>query len=168
MTISMYAASVPVFARTLTNLSRILDKAIADADARKVDAAVYGATRLFPDMLPLTSQVQIACDTAKGAAARLAGAEIPSFRDEERTLADLKGRIDKTLAFLATMKPEQIDGSEQREVVLKVRDGDLRFNGQQYLLGFALPNFFFHVSTAYNLLRHNGVPIGKRDYLGNP
>jgi uncharacterized protein len=168
MTLSMYQASVPRFVNILGNLANILDKAQAHADAKKLDAAALASFRLFPDMLPMTKQVQIACDTAKGAAARLANIEIPSFEDNEATLADLKARVAKTVAFLQTMTPGQIDGSEDKEIVLKRGDKETRYTGTQYLLGHALPNFYFHVTTTYNILRHNGVELGKRDYLGNP
>jgi uncharacterized protein len=168
MPLSMYQASVPRFVNILGNLANILDKAQAHADAKKFDPAVLTSYRLFPDMLPMTKQVQIACDTAKGAAARLANIEIPSFEDNEATLADLKARIAKTVAFLQTVTPGQIDGSEDKEIVLKRGDKEARYTGMQYLLGHALPNFYFHVTTAYNILRHNGVELGKRDYLGNP
>ena len=168
MTISMYQASVPRFINTLGNLSNILDKAQAHVDARKLDPTTLTAYRLFPDMLPMKKQVQIACDTAKGAAARLAGVEIPVHEDDETTLADLKARIAKTTAFLQTMTPEQIDGTEDKEIVIKRHDKETRYKGMQFLLGQALPNFYFHVATAYNILRHNGIEIGKRDYLGNP
>lgn len=166
MSISMYQASVPVFVRQLGALSAILDKAAAHASSQGVDPASYGQLRLAPDMLPLTSQVFIAADTAKGCAARLAGVEAPAFPDTEVTLAELQARITKTLDYLKTFAPAQIDGSEGREVVLKLRSGDRHFSGIDYLLGFALPNFFFHVTTAYDLLRHQGVPLGKLDYLG--
>ncbi len=168
MTISMYQASVPRFVNILGNLSNILDKAQAHADAKKLDAAALTAYRLFPDMLPMSKQVQIACDTAKGVASRLAGVEIPVYEDNEKTLADLKARIAKTVAFLQTMTPGQIDGSEEKEIVIKRGDKETRYNGMQFLLGHALPNFYFHVTTTYNILRHNGIEIGKRDYLGNP
>ena len=168
MTISMYQASVPRFINTLGNLSNILDKAQAHVDARKLDPATLTAYRLFPDMLPMKKQVQIACDTAKGAAARLAGVELPVHEDNETTLAELKARIAKTIAFLQTMTPEQIDGTEDMEIVIKRHDKETRYKGMQFLLGQALPNFYFHVTTAYAILRHNGVEIGKRDYLGNP
>ena len=169
MKISMYQASVPQLVKVLGNLSNILDKAQAHVDSKKLDAAVLPNSRLFPDMLPLTSQVQIACDTAKGVVARLAGVEIPVHEDTEKTLADLKARIAKALAFIQTVKPEQVDGSEDKEIVIKRGDNtELRFTGIQFLLGRALPNFYFHVTTAYNILRHNGIEIGKRDYLGNP
>ena len=168
MPISMYQASAPRFVATLGNLSRILDKAEAHAEARKLDPAALTAFRLFPDMLPLTAQVQIACDTAKGAVARLAGLEIPVHEDSEQTLADLKARIVKTIAFVESVTPAQVDGSDDREIVIRRRDKETRYTGMQFLLGQALPNFYFHVTTAYAILRHNGVEIGKRDYLGNP
>jgi hypothetical protein len=168
MALSMYQASVPRFVNILGNLSAILDKAQAHADAKKLDPVALTSYRLFPDMLPMTKQVQIACDAAKGAAARLAGIEIPPFEDKETTLADLKARIAKTLAFLQTVTPAQIDGSEDKIIVIKRGDKETRYSGMQYLLGHALPNFYFHVTTTYNILRHNGVELGKRDYLGNP
>ncbi len=168
MSISMYQASVPRFVNILGNLSNILDKAQAHVDARKLDAVSLTAYRLFPDMLPMTSQIQIACDTAKGVVARLAGVEIPKYEDNEKTLSDLKARITKTVAFIQTMTPGQIDGTEDKEIVIKRGDKETRYKGMQFLLGHALPNFYFHVTTAYNILRHNGIEIGKRDYLGNP
>ena len=166
MTISMYQASAARFAATLGNLSAILDKAQAHADARKLDPMVLTGSRLYPDMLPLTRQVQIACDAAKGAVARLAGAEIPKHDDVEQTFAELKARIAKTIEFMKTFGPAQLDGTEAREIVLKLQGKDVTFGGMQYLLGFATPNFYFHVTTAYNILRHNGVELGKRDFLG--
>jgi len=168
MTISMYQASVPRFVNILGNLSNILDKAQAHVDAKKLDAATLTGYRLFPDMLPMTSQVQIACDTAKGVVARLAGVQIPVYEDNEKTLADLKARIAKTIAFIQTMTPGQIDGTEDKEIVIKRGDKETRYKGMQFLLGHAVPNFYFHVTTAYDILRHNGIEIGKRDYLGNP
>jgi hypothetical protein len=168
MKISMYQASAPRFANSLRNLSAILDKAQAHADAKKIEPLVFTQSRLAPDMFPLSRQVQIACDSAKGAVARLAGTEIPKHEDTEQTFAELKARIAKTVAFVESLKPAQLDGSEDREVVLKLRGQDVKFSGLQYLLGFAYPNFYFHVTTAYNILRHNGVEIGKRDYIGNP
>lgn len=168
MTISMYQASVPRFANILGNLSNILDKAQAHVDAKKIDAAVLPGFRLYPDMLPLTKQVQIACDTTKGVVARLAGIEIPVFEDNEVTLADLKARIAKTIAFIQTVKPAQIDGTEDKDIVIKRGDKETHYKGMQFLLGHAVPNFYFHVTTTYDILRHNGVEIGKRDYLGNP
>jgi uncharacterized protein len=168
MTISMYQASVPRFVNILGNLSKIIDKAQAHVDAKKIDAAVLPTYRLFPDMLAMATQVQIACDTAKGAVARLAGVDIPVFEDNEKTLAELKARIGKTIDFIQTLKPAQIDGSEDKEIVLKRADRETRYQGMQFLLGHAIPNFYFHVTTTYNILRHNGIEIGKRDYLGNP
>jgi hypothetical protein len=168
MAISMYDLSVPRFAAMLRNLSGILDKAEAHCAARKLDPLAFTQARLFPDMFPMARQVQIACDAAKGAAARLAGLEIPKHEDTEKTFVELKARIDKTLAFVESVRREQIDGAEGREVVLKMRDREVRYTGQQYLLGHAWPNFYFHVTTAYNLLRHGGVELGKRDFVGNP
>jgi len=168
MNISMYQASAPRFVNTLKNLSAILDKAQAHADAKKIDPRALTAARLFPDMFPMSRQVQSACDTAKGAVARLAGVEIPVHEDTEQTFEELKARIAKTIAFINTIKPAQVDGSEDREVVLKFRSGEVKFKGMQYLLGHALPNFYFHATTAYDILRHNGVEVGKRDYIGTP
>ena len=166
MSLSMYQASIPVLVRMLGNLSAILDKAAAHAETKKIDPAVLIKDRLAPDMLPFSFQVQTATDTAKGCAARLAGIEAPSFPDTEATFPELKERIAKTIAFLQTVKPAQIDGSEERNVTLKLRVGEIQFQGQSYLLTFALPNFFFHVTTAYAILRHNGVELGKQDFLG--
>lgn len=164
----MYQASIPRFVNILGNLSNILDKAQAYVDAKKIDTVTLTTYRLFPDMLPMTTQIQIACDTAKGVVARLAGVEIPVYEDNEKTLADLKARIAKTVAFIQTVTPGQIDGTEDKEIVIKRGDKETHYKGMQFLLGHALPNFYFHVTTAYNILRHNGVEIGKRDYLGNP
>jgi len=168
MSISMYQASAPRFANTLRNLSAILDKAQAHAEAKKLDPVVLGSLRLIADMFPLSRQVQIACDTAKGALARLAGTEIPKHEDTEQTIPELKARVAKTLDFVASVPAAKVDGSEAREVVMKMRGQDVKFTGTQYLFGHALPNFYFHVTTAYNILRANGVEIGKRDYIGNP
>ena len=168
MKISMYQVSAPRFANALRNLSAILDKAQAHAEARKIDPVVLTNFRLYPDMLPMKRQVQIACDTAKGAVARLAGAEIPKHEDTEQTIAELKARIAKTLDFIGSLPAAKIDGSEEREVVMKMRGQDVKFTGLQYLMGHAYPNFYFHCTTAYNLLRANGVEIGKRDFLGSP
>ena len=168
MTISMYQASAPRFVNMLTNLSAILDKAQAHAEAKKIEPAALTGYRLFPDMFPLTRQVQIACDTAKGAVARLAGVEIPKHEDTEQTFPELKARIAKTVAFIQTVKAKQIDGTEEKAIILKIGGQKIRFKGMQYLLGFAHPNFYFHVTTAYDILRHNGVDVGKRDYIGNP
>ena len=166
MTNSMYEASIPVLKRFLSNLSAILAKASAYADARMIDHSVLLNARLFPDMYPLVKQVQIAADQAKGAAARLAGIEIPKFEDNESNFAELHERIAKTIAFLDTIKPEQLEGSESRDIVLTLHENKLEFKGLQYLLTWVQPNFYFHVTTAYDILRHNGVEIGKRDFLG--
>jgi len=166
MKISMYQVSVPVFTRMLNNLAAVLDKGAAYAEARKVDPLVLINARLYPDMLPLVKQVQIASDGAKGAVARLAGQEPPKYEDAETTFADLKARIQKTIAFLNTFKPEQIDGSEEKTITLQIRGNAVPFQGLAYLLNHATPNFYFHVTTAYDILRHNGVEIGKADYLG--
>ena len=164
----MYQASAPRFANTLGNLAGILDKAQAHCEARKLDPLVLTGFRLYPDMFPLSRQVQIACDSAKGAVARLAGADIPKHEDTEQTLADLKQRIAKTIDYVLSMSPDNIDGSEERPVTLRLGGRDVTFTGIQYLLGFAYPNFYFHVTTAYDILRANGVELGKRDYIGTP
>jgi hypothetical protein len=166
MTISMYQASVPVFIRGLKNLTAILDKAAAHCEARKIDPAALIEYRLYPDMFNFARQVRSACDHAKNGAARLAGVEAPEFGGNEVSFADLSGRIGRTITFLEGLEPERIDGSETREVVLKRGDSVATYAGQDYLLQRALPNFFFHVTTAYDILRHNGVEIGKRDFIG--
>ncbi len=166
MTISIYDASIPSLVRGLTNLSAILDKAAAHAAARKFDPAVLLQARLFPDMLPLTRQVQIVCDTAKGAAGRLAGKEVPKHEDNEANIAELKARIQKTIDFVQSVTPEALAGAETRPIVLTFPTNTLNFTGLSYLTHFVLPNFYFHVSVAYALLRNNGVELGKRDYLG--
>ena len=168
MTLSMYQASAPRFANMLKNLSAILDKAQAHVEAKKLDPTALTAYRLYPDMFPLKRQVQVACDSAKGAVARLAGVEIPKHEDTEQTFAELQARIARTIDFINTIKPAQIDGSEGKEIVLKLGAREVKFTGMQYLLGQATPNFYFHVTTAYNILRHNGVEVAKRDYIGNP
>ncbi|HEY8246102.1 MAG TPA: DUF1993 domain-containing protein [Hyphomicrobium sp.] len=166
MALSMYQASVPAFQRTLKALDAILDKASANAAERKIDSAVLTAARLAPDMFTLARQVQLASDHAKGCPARLAGVPVPSFDDTEQTFPELKARIHKTLDFIGSLKPEQIDGSEGRDISLKAGPRELSFKGQEYLVLFALPNFYFHAATAYDILRHNGVPVGKLDFLG--
>ncbi|WP_179404397.1 DUF1993 domain-containing protein [Burkholderia guangdongensis] len=166
MSISMYQASVPVLIRGLTNLQHILGKAQAHAAEKQIDPSVFIGARLYPDMLPLARQVFIATDTAKGCAARLAGVEAPSYPDVENTFDELHARIQKTIDYLNGFTAEQIDGTESRQIVLKMRVGPLEFTGLTYLLGFVLPNFFFHVTTAYDILRHHGVELGKLDYLG--
>ena len=166
MQVSLYTMSIPVFTRMLNNMSKLLDKAEADATARGFDVAVLLQSRLCPDMFPLSRQVQIACDFAKGAAARLAGMPVPSFPDQETTVADLKARIEKTLAFIASVSKEDIDAGADRDVTVQMRDRSLEMKGLAYLNDMAMPNFYFHLTTAYALLRHNGVAVGKRDFVG--
>jgi hypothetical protein len=164
----MYQASAPRFVNILRNLSAILDKAEAHCTAKKIDPSALTTYRFYPDMFPFARQVQIACDSAKGALARLAGVDMPKHEDTERSFAELKARIAKTVAFVQSVPRERVDGTEEKEVVLAMRSGERRFTGLQYLLGHALPNFYFHVTTAYNILRHNGVELGKQDYIGKP
>jgi hypothetical protein len=166
MSISMYDFSIPVIMRGLNNLSAILDKAAAHAAARKFDSVVLAQARLFPDMHPLVRQVQMACDTAKGAAARLAGIEVPKHEDTETTIAELKARIAKTVDFLQSVTAAQLKDAENRAIEIKFPNGSWKFTGIAYLNDFVLPNFYFHVSVAYALLRKNGVEIGKGDFLG--
>ena len=161
----MFDQSVPVFVHFLKSLSAILKKAEAHCEARKIDPAVMLTMRLFPDMFTLTRQIQIATDAAKGAGARLAGIAVPSFPDTEKTFAEIQARITKTIDFLNSLKKEQIEGSETRDVTIKVQGNDLTFKGAAYLETWAKPNFFFHITTAYAILRSNGVEIGKGDYL---
>ena len=167
MTISMYQASVPVIQKSLTALKGVLAKGAAHAEARKIEESVFLTSRLYPDMFPLTRQVQIAADFGKGPVARLAGVELPKYEDIETTFADLAARIDKTLAFVGTFKPEQIDGQEEREITLTIAGNPVTFKGQPYLMHFAFPNLYFHMSMAYAILRHNGVDVGKRDFVGS-
>ncbi len=166
MSLSMYQASVPVYIQFLGSLSGILKKAAAHAEAKKIEPSVLINARLAPDMFALARQVQIATDHAKGSLARLAGVEIPSYPDTETTFDELQARIAKTLDYVRNFKPEQIDGSETREIVLTFGTQKFPFTGQTYLIQFALPNFYFHASMAYGILRHNGVEIGKRDFMG--
>ncbi len=166
MGISMYRASAPRFAATLKNYAAILGKAQAHAEARKIDPLVLTAARLYPDMLPLSRQVQIATDAAKGAVARLAGLAVPKYEDFETTFPELQARIAKTVAFVESVPPAQVEGSEERAIELKLGPREVKWKGMQYLLGFALPNFYFHVVAGYAILRHNGVEIGKADYIG--
>jgi hypothetical protein len=168
MTLSMYQTSVPVFVHGLENLAAILAKGAAHAEAKKIDPAVFINARLAPDMLALARQVQIASDAAKGCVARLAGIDVPSFPDTETTFPELQARVAKTIDFVKGMKAAQIDGSEERTCILKTRTDEIRHRGQDYLFKLALPNFYFHVTTAYAILRHNGVELGKMDYLGKP
>jgi len=166
MAISMYDFTIPALTRGLTNLSAILDKAAAHAAAKKFDAAALAQARLFPDMHPLVRQVQIACDTAKGAAGRLAGIVVPKHEDSEATFADLKARIAKTLDFVRSVTAAQLKDSESRDIEIKFPNGAWKFTGLAYLTDFVLPNFYFHASIVYALLRKAGVEVGKADYLG--
>ena len=167
MTISMYAASVPLLKQILQSLDAVLAKAEAHARDRKIEPAALLQARLYPDMFPLVRQVQIATDNAKGIAARLAGVDIPSFPDTEQTFEELHARIAKTLDFISAIQPEQVNGSEDRHVVVyKGSPYEMQFQGQTYLIHFGLPNFLFHVTTAYAILRHNGVEVGKDDFIG--
>jgi len=167
MSNAMYDHSIPVFTKMLGNLSAILDKAATHCDAKKLDPNAILGARLFPDMFPLTRQVQVAADQAKGGAARLAGLEVPKYEDNEKSFDDLKARLAKTIAFVNGIKPEQLAGSETREIVMPLRTQSVTFKGAWYLKHFVLPNFYFHVTTAYSLLRHNGVDVGKGDFLGS-
>jgi uncharacterized protein len=166
MTISMYDASVPVFSAVLKNLSHVLRKAESNAAERKIDPAVLLASRLAPDMLPLIKQVQIATDHAKGAAARLSGREPLKIEDTEASFADLQARIETVRNHLKSFGAAEIEGSEDKAISLRLGQGAMEFTGMQYLLHFAMPNFYFHVTTAYAILRHNGVPLGKGDFFG--
>ena len=164
MSVSMYSASVPVLVRMLNNVLQWLDKAQAHAEAKKFESANYLTLRLAPDMLAFTRQVQIASDTAKGCAARLAGVENPKWEDTEASLDDLRARVRKTIDYIQSVPQAQIESGAEREIVITLRSGEVKFNGQRYLEHWALPNFYFHVTTAYALLRHAGVEIGKTDY----
>lgn len=168
MSITMSSASVPIFVRMLSNVNTWLDKAEAHAAAKKFDSSVYLSARLAPDMLVFTKQIQIACDTVKFCVARLAAVESPKFEDNEASIAELRARIDATIAYAKSVPAAQIDGSEERDITIPRRDGSVVMKGEAYLKHFALPNFFFHVTTVYALLRHNGVDLGKMDYLGAP
>ena len=169
MTISMYSASVPVFLKQLGAMLNWLDKAEAHAKARQFDATIYLGLRLAPDMLPLVSQVRIASDAAKGCVARLAGQELPKFEDNEATFDELRQRIQKTIAYVQSVPRETIDGSDGRDIVIPMRTRDaLQFKGEDFMKHFALPNFFFHCTMLYALLRHNGVELGKSDFLAGP
>ena len=166
MQITMYDTLVPTTNRMLGNLSNFLDKAEAFAAAKKIDATVLLNSRLAPDMFPLTRQIQIAADMTKGAAARLSGTELPKYEDNETTISELKGRIAKTLAFVNGIDAAKYTGSEDRDVTLQMRTGERRFKGLDYLRDYVLPNVYFHVTTAYAILRHNGVELGKNDFVG--
>ncbi|CAN7258354.1 DUF1993 domain-containing protein [Variovorax paradoxus] len=166
MALSMYDLSVPVFSRGLGQLTHLLEKSLAHARANDIDPATLVDARLAPDMLTLAGQIQRASDASKLGVARIAGITAPSFPDEEKTYDDLLARIAKTQDFFATVDRALVDGQEERPVTIKTREGEAHFTAQRYLLQFALPNFFFHVTTAYDVLRHKGMPIGKMDYLG--
>ncbi len=163
---SMYTSSIPAAIKCLNNLSAILAKGAAFCEEKGIDGTVLTSARLAPDMFPLARQVQIACDSAKGCGARLSGTESPKHEDNETTFDELQARIKKTVAFLETLKPESIEGTEDKEIKFKAGPYELEFTGQSYLCTFVLPNLYFHTTTAYNILRHNGVAIGKMDYLG--
>ena len=166
MTISMYSASVPVFQRQLRALGNVLDKGAAFAASKKMQDAVVLQLRLYPDMLPFVRQIQIAADFAKSTPALLAGVEPPKYEDNEATLADCKARIDKTLAYIGEFKREQIDGSDGRDITRTIAGNPMTFKGDVYLAHFAMPNFYFHTTTAYAILRSIGVEVGKRDFIG--
>jgi hypothetical protein len=168
MPFGIYEASIPPLIRGLENLSRILDKAIAQAKSEDRDLNSLLEGRLAPDMFPFTRQVQIVSDTAKGCAARLTGAEAPSYPDEEKTFPELQQRIGKTIAYLKTFHAEQFEGADARTVTLKFPTGEMSFSGRDYLTSFALPNFYFHITAAYAILRHAGIAVGKMDFLGPP
>ena len=166
MTINAYQATVPAFVQILTALSTILTKAAAHAEAKKIDPSVFVGARIAPDMFPLARLVQIATDHAKGACARIAGVDVPSFTDTEATFAELQARITKTIDFIKGLKPAQFDNGFDRDVTLTIAGQKMTWKGGVYLHQFALPNFYFHVTAAYAILRHNGVEVGKRDFLG--
>jgi hypothetical protein len=168
MTTSLYSGSIPVFQQMLGGLSGVLAKGDAHSRERKIEPGALLQARLYPDMFPLLRQVQVACDFAKGVSARLAGVPVPAFEDTEHGFADLQARITKTLDFLSSLTPQQFEGSATREIVTQAgTPKEKRFDGQSYLLTYGLPHFFFHVTTAYGILRHNGIEVGKKDYLGN-
>ena len=167
MSLSLHQVTVPVFVRTLTNLKAVLEKAKAHALAQKIEESVFLNARLYPDMLPLSRQVQIATDIARGCAARLAGVEPPSYDDNERSFDDLAARVDRTIDYLRGLDEKQFDGADTREITRPLRGQPHTFTGANYLLQFATPNVYFHAATAYDILRHNGVPLGKADFLGS-
>jgi hypothetical protein len=166
MAMSMYQASIPQFVKMLTNLSNILKKGEAFAKEKNIDGAVLVNARLAPDMYPLSKQIQIACDQVKNGMARLAGVEAPKFGDHESTFEQLQERIAQTIAFAKTITPAQLEGSDTKEIKFSIKEWNFEFVGDQYLLTWIIPNFYFHITTAYNILRHNGVVVGKSDYLG--
>jgi hypothetical protein len=166
--ISVFDQTVSAMSRVLLNLDAIVSKAEQYAEEKKINPAVLIEARLYPDMLPFVAQIRIATDMAKGAAARLSGTDMPKWADDEATFEEIHGRIRKALNYLAGFKPEQFEGGETKNIELKLPNGTMQFVGRDYVLGFAIPNFYFHVTTAYNILRHNGVGIGKLDFLGEP
>jgi len=166
MSVSMYAASAPRLVHMLNNLSALLDKAQVHIDDHRLDPSSLTTYRLFPDMYPLSVQVQIACDLAKGAVARLGGVDVPQYEDTEQTIAELKARIAKTIAFINMVPPARIVGAAEREITVKLGKQDYTFKGAQYLFNFVYPNFYFHATTVYNILRHNGVGLRKKDFVG--
>jgi len=168
MSISMYQVAIPSLAQSLNNLVAILEKGAAHAETKKIDPSVLISSRLYPDMFPLSRQVQIASDIARRGVARLAGEEAPALEDKETTFAELSDRLHKVIAFIESFTPEQIDGSEEKLITLPIGKETMTFAGQSYLLFFVLPNVYFHVTTAYDILRHCGVELGKRDFLGSP
>lgn len=168
MTVSMFKASAPIFVQFLTSLSAVLDKTAAHAEAKKIDPSVLLNTRLYPDMFPLVRQVRAATDHAISACGRLAGVELLTFPNTESSIPELKDRIAKAIEFIKTIKPGQIDGTEDKEITIKLGSGERKFTGQSLLLNFCLPNFYFHTTTAYDILRHCGVEVGKRDFMGTP
>ncbi|MES2324883.1 MAG: DUF1993 domain-containing protein [Pseudomonadota bacterium] len=167
MTFSMYEASVPVFKQILTSLSAIIDKAEAHASEKKIEAAALLQARLYPDMFPFIRQVQVACDFAKGASARLAGVDVPRYEDTEQSFAELKQRIETTLKFISGLPQDGIEASAQRDITTSSGANAKQFKGQVYLVHYALPHFYFHATTAYAILRHNGIDVGKKDFIGS-
>tara|TARA_R110000787_G_scaffold55454_10_gene128082 strand:+ start:2266 stop:2772 length:507 start_codon:yes stop_codon:yes gene_type:complete len=168
MSLSMSQVAVPTLLRALANLQAVLGKAAAHCAEKKIDPSALVSFRLYPDMLPLSAQVQIATDMSKGCVARLAGIDAPKFVDDENSFEQLQARIDKTIAFIKDVDLSAIDGTEDKPIVMKTPRGELKFTGQNYLMNFVQPNVYFHATTVYNILRHNGVVLGKMDFLGRP
>jgi hypothetical protein len=167
MSISVYVQAIAPLSKMLGNLDTVLTKAEQCAEKNNIEPATLIQARLFPNMLPLVFQIRIATDTAKGAAARLSGNAVPKWADDEETFAQVHARIRKSIDFLASFKPAQFDGAEKRNIELKLGPREVKFKGQDYITAFVIPNFYFHVTTAYAILRHNGVDVGKKDYLGD-
>lgn len=168
MSLSMYESSIPVLVRSLNNLSALLTKGASYASEKDIDGSVLVNARLFPNMFPLARQVQIACDVSKGAAARLSGIEAPTYEDNEASFEELQTRITNTLKFLESVPADKVDGTEDKEITLQAGPEEFKFSGKSYLQTFVMPNVFFHVTTTFNILRHNGVEVGKMDFLGVP